>query len=109
MPDVHAVMRPAQPEDAAGIQALFTDEEESFRVYPEGQFPLTVDQVERLIKKRTEPTVLEIDGRIAGFSGLYSYKEGSSAFIGNVIIDRQFRGRGLGKQLMEYMIDRGFR
>ncbi|MGI9330484.1 MAG: GNAT family N-acetyltransferase, partial [Gammaproteobacteria bacterium] len=42
-------------------------------------------------------------------SGLYSYKEGSSAFIGNVIIDRQFRGRGLGKQLMEYMIDRGFR
>ena len=42
-----------------------------------------------------EPTVLLVDGEVTGFGAFYQYRKAKSVFIGNVVIDRSQRGRGL--------------
>ena len=85
-----------------------TSEEELFLVYAQGKYPFTVPQVRRLVEIRMEPTVMLHRGEVVGFANFYSYREGKSVFIGNVVVDRSLRGKGLGKRLVCYMMDRAF-
>ncbi|MDJ0849390.1 MAG: GNAT family N-acetyltransferase [Myxococcota bacterium] len=101
-------IRPAVPDDYPAICSLFPDEEELFFAYPKGRFPLTVDQVEELLARRMEPTVLLTDGEVAGFGNFYRYRKGKSVFIGNVVIDRPRRGRGLGKRIVVHLATLAF-
>ena len=91
-------IRRTLPDDYPAICRLFPDEEELFLAYPKGKYPFTVDQVEALIARRMEPTVLLVDGEVTGFGAFYQYRKAKSVFIGNVVIDRSQRGRGLGKR-----------
>jgi ribosomal protein S18 acetylase RimI-like enzyme len=102
-------IRPAVPDDFQGICDLIPSEEELFLVYPKGRFPLTVGQVEQLLERRIEPTVLVAEGKVAGFGNLYRYRRGKSAFVGNVVVDRSQRSRGLGKRIVVHLIDLAFR
>ena len=108
MPTIESSLRRAQPQDCPTILEFLSDREEAFLIYPEAGYPVRQEQIEQLIRKRVDPTVLEIDGCVAGFSGFYSYKKDRSAFIGNVAVARKYRGYGLGRKLVEYMIDRAF-
>ncbi len=97
---------------AAEYQAIcdmLPNEEESFLTYAQGKHPLTVEQVGALVAKRTEPTVMVLDGRVAGFANFYGHKEGRSVVIGNVVIDPSLRGKRLGELLVRHMIDVAFR
>lgn len=96
-------IRGAVPDDYPAICRLIPDEEELFWVYPKGSYPLTVDQLEKLIARRMEPTVLLAEGEVAGFGNFYRYREGKSVFIGNVVVDRARRGRGLGKEIVRHL------
>lgn len=103
-----ATIRQAAPDDYQSICDLIPDEEELFLTYPKGAYPLTVEQLEKLLRRRMEPTVLLAGGRVAGFACLYGYRRQKSVFIGNLVIDRAERDRGFGKALVLHLIDLAF-
>jgi len=94
--------RKATENDFEAICNLIKSKQELFLIYPNGQFPLTVAQLNELAKVRKELTVMVKDSTIIGFANLYNYKQNESAFIGNVVIDKNHRGRGLGKNCFIY-------
>jgi len=101
--------REATNEDYDGICRLIGSKEELFLVYPGGRFPLTVDQIKKLSKIRQELTVAVDENEIIGFANLYDYERNKTAFIGNVVVDRSHRGKGLGKEIISYMLNAAFK
>lgn len=95
--------RPLHPDDHQAVCDLIPDAEELFLVYPKGKFPLTADQLENMLDRRQEPTVMLIDSKVVGFAAFYQLRKARSVFIGNVVVDLRQRGRGLGKKLVSYM------
>ena len=95
--------RPATKEDFEGICKLIKSKEELFLVYPNGKFPLTINQLEKLYKERKELSVIVENNEIIGFANLYNYVPEKYAFVGNVIIECIYRGRGLGKEIISYL------
>lgn len=100
--------RPVVEDDYAKICNLVSSEEELFLFYAQGKHPLTPAQVEALVQKRKDSTVMLCDGQVAGFSNFYGFKRGKSACIGNVIIAQSLRGKGLGRQLASHMLNVAF-
>jgi len=100
--------RKATEKDFERICKLIKSEEELYLVYPSGNYPFTVDQVRELSRTRKELTVAVDGDEIIGFANLYDYKPNESAFIGNVVIDQNYRGKGLGKKIVSYMLNIAF-
>ena len=96
--------RAATEDDFEGIAALIKSEEELYSVYPCGEYPFTVDQVRALSQTRKELSVGVDDNAIVAFANLYNYEPGKHAFIGNVVVDKDRRDRGLGKAIIGYML-----
>ena len=96
-------IRAASPADYQAVVDMIGSEEELFKVYPAGRFPLTTQQVQGLAETRTDLTVLEEEGRVVGFANLYDHAPTSYVFIGNVIVNPMYRGKGFGRKLVKYM------
>lgn len=101
-------LREATQPDFEAIVRLVPTEDELFRVYPKGKHPFTVDQVHSLAKSRNELTVAVERGGVIGFANLYDVEQGKWAFVGNVVVAREFRGRGIGRLLVSQMIRQAF-
>ncbi len=101
-------IRPTTPEDYKAIVGLVPNREELFLVYPKGKHPFTVSQLQELAESRKELTVAVLDGRVIGFANLYDVQPGKWAFIGNVVIHREFRGSGIGQKLVTHMVEIAF-
>lgn len=101
-------MRAANESDYQAICDLMPTREELFLVYPKGQFPLTVEQLKELAQKRLELTVAEDGDKVIGFANLYDHVPGQYAFLGNVVIDKAYRGKGLGREIIAYMLNQAF-
>ena len=43
------------------------------------------------------------------FANLYDLVPGQHAFIGNVVVDTDYRGQGLGRNMVEYMLQKIYR
>jgi ribosomal protein S18 acetylase RimI-like enzyme len=99
-----AVFRDALESDFPAICALVKSREEQFLIFPRGRWPFTVKQLHRLADERIGLTVAVFDDRVIGFANFYQYVSDHYAFIGNVIVDRDWRGRGIGRDLLEYMM-----
>lgn len=97
-------LREATEKDFESICKLIKTKEELYRVYPNGKYPFTIDQVKELSQVRRELTVLINNQEIIGFANFYNHEPKKSAFIGNVIIDKAYRGKGLGKKIISYML-----
>lgn len=102
------LIRNTHKNDYPSICDLVKTEEELFLVYPAARFPLTRQTLEHLAVKRLALTVLELDNTIVGFANLYDFTPGKQVFIGNVIIEDQQRGKGLGKMLVQHMLNTAF-
>lgn len=100
--------RPILETDFPTICNLLPTEEELFLFYAHGKFPFTIPQLSRLIELRMEPTVVLYNGEVVGFSDYYNYHKGQSVFIGNIAIHPSVRGNGVGKRLVNHMIERAF-
>lgn len=74
-----------------------------YLVYPNGRYPLDLDQLEHLNTVRHDLSVLIVNDQVAGFANIYDLKEGQSAFIGNVIVDETHRDKGYGLALIKHM------
>lgn len=96
--------RPATTADYPAVCDLVTTPHESFLIWPAGQYPWTVDQIETLAQQRCELTAVVEDRQLIGFANLYDYVVQQHAFIGNIVIHPRHRGRGLGRRLVEHML-----
>lgn len=97
-------IREATERDFEGICNLIQSKEELFLVYPNGKYPFTIDQIIELAQVRKELSVLIEDKKIIGFANFYNYEPLKSVFIGNVVIDGNYRSRGMGKEIISYML-----
>ena len=101
-------IRAATTDDLLPISRIIPNQYELFRVYPKGQYPFTLQQVEQLYDERFEFTVVCDEDNIIGFANLYDREQDQYAYIGNVFIRPDCRGKGLGKLVLQYMIQAVF-
>ncbi len=99
-------LRSATAADYPGVCNLFANADELFLVCPNNTFPLTVEQLQEIERQRHDLTVAVYGDTVVGFANLYNVVPREQAFIGNVMIHRDYRGRGWGKQLVQYMMAR---
>lgn len=100
-------IQPCQMEDLPGIQNLLKQLEEVTHSAPS----IDLSQLKQMhIEMQKAPQfylnlVCKVDGKIAGFISLVFYKtffhKGGTALINELIIDKNYRGLGLGKKLIE--------
>ena len=99
------LIRSACDFDFPAIARLITDPDELFRVFPAGSWPLNAGQIHRLAEQRRGLTVGSIDNKIVAFANLYDVQPGKWAFIGNVVVHETQRGKGIGRALLDHMLD----
>ncbi|MGD1855468.1 MAG: GNAT family N-acetyltransferase [Leptolyngbyaceae cyanobacterium] len=96
---------PAAETQYPAIASLVTSPEELYLVCPNCQFPWDVAQIKETAAGRHALTVGIVDNRVVAFANLYDLIPQQSAFIGNVVVAAEYRGRGLGTALIYWMID----
>jgi ribosomal protein S18 acetylase RimI-like enzyme len=100
--------RPVAEKDIQIICGFPQSEDELFFIYPKAKFPLTASQLLGAIAQRSDSTVVELDGEVAAFANFHRWEAGGCCSIGNVIVSAGCRGRGVGRYLIERMIDLAF-
>ena len=95
---------PATEQHYGAIASLVTSPEELYLVCPHGQYPWDVAQLRAIAAKRHSLTVGLVDDSVVAFSNLYDLVPQQSAFIGNVVVAKKYRGQGMGKALIQQMV-----
>ena len=83
-------------------------EDELFFLFPKAEFPLAVAQLQDAIAQRSDSTVVELGSEVVAFANFYRREAGGHCSIGNVIVSPAVRRRGVGRYLVEQMIDLAF-
>ncbi len=100
--------RDVRDDDIPTICQFPRDKYELFNISPYAQFPLTFEQLNETIKSRYSATVvLTDDNKIAGFANLIN--NNASYTIGNLIVNPEMRGKGVGYYLTKTMITISFK
>ena len=100
--------RPVAEKDIQVICGFPQSEEELFFLFPKAEFPLAPSQLKEAIAQRSDTTVVEFGGEVAAFANFYRWEAGGCCSIGNVIVAPEVRGRGIGRYLIEQMINLAF-
>ncbi|MCU7917649.1 MAG: GNAT family N-acetyltransferase [Candidatus Thiodiazotropha sp. (ex Epidulcina cf. delphinae)] len=88
-----------------GIVQLIQSPEELFLIHPSGTWPFDIAQLQQLSQERSNFTVVMDQDTIIGFADLYRNLAGDKLFIGNVVVSDNYRGQGVGRQLICHMCD----
>lgn len=91
-------------EDLQSIVQLPEDKISLFYMFPKATFPLTIEQLKEVINNRFDTTVFLLDDQIIGYANIYFYADEKEPYIGNVILSKDYRGKGLGKEIVKTMI-----
>lgn len=102
------IHRPIKENDIPIICTFPQNQDELFFISPKASYPLNPQLFMEAIKHRSDPTVVELDGNVVGFANFYRWEMGGNCYIGNVIIAPFARGIGIGKYLIEQMINIAF-
>lgn len=94
----------AQQQHWQSITELVSDQQELFTISPKATYPWDLAQMQLLFTERVGHRVCVVDDRVVAYANLYDVETGHKAFIGNVIVANNYKGQGIGKQLVEYMI-----
>ncbi|MBF0453584.1 MAG: N-acetyltransferase [Magnetococcales bacterium] len=87
----------------------FADSQQSlFFFFPNAVFPLTPQQLQVNVKSRFGSTTVLFNGRVVGFGNLYNHPENGLCYLGNLLVDPSKRGEGIGRYLVQTLIDLGF-
>ena len=100
--------RPVRGANILTICEFPQSERELFFLHPQASYPLTYEQLNEAIEQRTDSTVVLWDGKISAFANFYLCEPGEKCGIGNVIVAPQARGNGVGRYLLETMIQLAF-
>ena len=63
-----------------------------------------IDELKEMKISSLKYYVISDDSNIIGLTGLYSYAKDDTYWIGWTCVDESYRGKGLGKKLMRYII-----
>lgn len=102
------IHRPVCGEDIPLLCQFPQSEKELFFLFPKATFPLTASQLQAAIAQRSDSTVIELDGVVVAFANFYRWETNGSCAIGNVMVSPVARGRGVGRYLVEHMIELAF-
>ena len=100
--------RPVQEADISTICQFPQSESELFFMYPKACYPLTYEQLKKAIEQRSDSTVVLSDDRISGFANFYICEPGEKCAIGNVVVAPEARGKGIGRYIIQTMIQFAF-
>lgn len=103
---MNLINRISNTDDLKTIVELPENEMALFYMFPKATYPLSAEQLEKVIKNRFESTVFILDKKIIGYANLYLYKDEKEPYIGNVILSQKYRGRGFGKEIVQTMIQK---
>ncbi len=92
--------------DLPFICELPRNERELFYMFPSASYPLKVEQMREILKRREAHTTFFYDDKIVGYANIYGYEDEKIPYIGHVILSSEYRGRGLGKKMIEVMIEK---
>ena len=95
--------RTVEVSDLKEICQLPKNEEELFFMFPQAQFPLTVEQIETVVKNRFNSTVILLNEEVVAFANFYEAEEGKHCSIGNAVVSFKHRNQGIGRFLIEVM------
>ena len=95
--------RKATDKDFATVCRFPRSARELFYMYPQGDFPLTEEQLAAVSAQRSDPTVVLCDGKVAGYANFYDVAPGNYCAIGNAVVSPRLRGRGIGEYLIRTM------
>ncbi|WP_020588099.1 GNAT family N-acetyltransferase [Desulfobacter curvatus] len=95
--------RPFVNNDLQTICSFPQNMEELFYFFPKATYPLTPAQLKMAIDQRSDSTVVEQNGDVAGFANFYRWQD-KTCCVGNVIVSPLTRGRGVAKYLIKTMI-----
>jgi len=98
--------RDARREDFDRIAGFPQDRREAFFMHPKGTHPFSAEQLHEVALTRAIPTVVTDGDEIVGYANVYEWTEHGRCWIGNVIVNPAYRGRGAGKFLIGEMIRR---
>jgi phosphinothricin acetyltransferase len=104
------LLRPATVADAAAIAAIYNHEVENTTATFD-LVPRTIDDQREWLRARGgafAAVVAELDGEVAGFASLSPYKERAayrSSVENSVYVRRDRHGLGIGRRLMEHLLD----
>lgn len=105
---MHLTHRPVEEKDIPLICGFPQSEEELFFLFPKASYPLMPVELKAAVARRRDSTVVEADGEVAGFANFYLWEKGGRCAIGNVIVAPAVRGKGVGRYLIERMIELAF-
>lgn len=97
--------RPARLEDLPLICSFPQSPMELYFMFPKAVFPLTFEQLKRNFDDRSDCTVFCSDENVVAFANLYDIETGKLCFLGNVIIDPAYRGKGVSHYLLQAMAE----
>ena len=97
--------RTAEERDIPRVCSFAQTEQDLFFFFPAATWPLTHEQLRESIAKRSDSTVIERDGQVVGFANFYLWETQGTCTIGNVIVDPEARGTGVGAALILHMIE----
>ncbi|WP_409070297.1 GNAT family N-acetyltransferase [Desulfobulbus sp.] len=100
--------RPVAEEEIPLICGFPQNAGELFFCFPQATFPLTVPQLREAIARRSDSTVVELNGAVVAFANFYRWETGGCCAIGNLIVAPAARGLGVGRYLIERMMDMAF-
>lgn len=98
--------RPLRDDDIPAICGFPQTPEELFFAWHGAVWPLTPDEMRRLLPLRVDPTTFLLGGAPAAFAALGSFKPGESCGLGSVMVSANCRGHGVGGYLLRVMVDR---
>ena len=97
--------RPIQIEDIPRICEFPQTAEELFFMFPKASYPLTIEQLEKSIETRFDSSVVCYENQPAAFANIYELVINHYCCIGNVIADPLKRGLGIGRFLLDQLIN----
>ncbi len=100
--------RPAHPEDIPFLCGFAANETDLCHFFPSANHPLTPEQLKSNMDARFGSTVILADGAVAGYGNLYHHTLSGVPYMGNLIVDPNRRGQGLGRYLVETMLEISF-
>ncbi|MEK3724010.1 GNAT family N-acetyltransferase [Paenibacillus sp. FSL H8-0034] len=95
--------RDVRHEDFKIIATFPQNQEDLFYMFPKGIYPITPEQLEEVALIRFSPTVILYQDQVVGYCNFYKADEGKDCWLGNVIVNPEYRKIGIGTYLIQIM------